>query len=119
MRTGRGSRTGCSGSGPGPTADDRTAEVVARFQERSLELDGDMEAKIAAILEPLMKRFRHLDRDAVLTANRKQAMVPQGATPIDPAGTAPGLGVPPPDGGNGPTIVVMPGPPRELHAMWP
>src|SRR5207248_9796565 len=66
-----------------------------------------------------MLRFDHLDRDAVLAANRKQAMVPRGATPIDPAGTAPGLVVPPRDGAGGPTIVVMPGPPRELHAMWP
>jgi PncC family amidohydrolase len=37
---------------------------------------------------------------------------------IDPAGTAPGLVVPPLNG-SGPTVVVMPGPPRELHAMWP
>ena len=42
-----------------------------------------------------------------------------GATPIDPAGTAPGLVVPPPDGRGGPTVVVMPGPPREIHEMWP
>jgi nicotinamide-nucleotide amidase len=105
--------------GLGPTADDLTAEVVAEFQGRPLELDADMEAKIARILEPLMQRFQHLDRDAVLTANRKQAMVPRGATPIDPAGTAPGLVVPPQDGASGPTIVVMPGPPRELQSMWP
>jgi nicotinamide-nucleotide amidase len=105
--------------GLGPTADDLTGEVVAGFQQRPLELDSDMEAKIAKILEPLMLRYDHLDRDAVLTANRKQAMVPRGATPIDPAGTAPGLVVPPPDGVGGSTIVVMPGPPRELRAMWP
>ena len=105
--------------GLGPTADDLTGEVVAKFQERPLELDADMEAKIARILEPLMKRFQHLDRDAVLEANRKQALVPRGAIAIDPAGTAPGLVVPPPEGGSGPTVVVMPGPPRELQAMWP
>ena len=105
--------------GLGPTADDLTGEVVARFQERPLELDPQMEAKIAEILKPLMRRFHHLDEDAVLLANRKQAMVPHGATAIDPAGTAPGLVVPPPDGRGGPTVVVMPGPPRELHSMWP
>ncbi len=105
--------------GLGPTADDLTGEVVADFQGRPLELDSDMEAKIGRILEPLMKRFQHLDRDAVLEANRKQALVPRGATPIDPAGTAPGLVVPPAEGREGPTIVVMPGPPRELQAMWP
>jgi nicotinamide-nucleotide amidase len=105
--------------GLGPTADDLTGEVVAKFQDRPLELDSDMEAKIARILEPLLKRFQLLDRDAVLEANRKQALVPRGAIPIDPAGTAPGLVVPPPEGGSGPTVVVMPGPPRELQAMWP
>ncbi len=105
--------------GLGPTADDLTGEIVARFQQRPLELDAEMEARIAAILEPLMKRFQHLDRDAVLAANRKQAMIPRGATAIDPAGTAPGFVVPPPDGAGGPTVVVMPGPPRELRSMWP
>jgi nicotinamide-nucleotide amidase len=35
---------------------------------------------------------------------------------LEPVGTAPGLVVPV-DGG--PTVVVLPGPPRELHAMWP
>src|SRR3954453_6218242 len=42
-------------------------------------------------------------------------MVPAGATPLDPAGTAPGLVVPT----DGPVIVVLPGPPRELQSMWP
>jgi nicotinamide-nucleotide amidase len=61
-----------------------------------------------------MKRFRNLDFDAVRAANRKQALVPEGAHVIYPAGTAPGLVVP-----GQPAIVVLPGPPRELHAMWP
>jgi nicotinamide-nucleotide amidase len=43
-------------------------------------------------------------------------MVPKGAATIDPAGTAPGLVVPV---AGGPTVIVMPGPPRELQAMWP
>ena len=34
---------------------------------------------------------------------------------IEPAGTAPGMVVPPRDG-TAPTVVVLPGPPRELHA---
>jgi nicotinamide-nucleotide amidase len=104
--------------GLGPTADDLTIEIVARFMGRPLYLDEELEGKIAAILKPLMRRFRHLDFDAVRASNRKQAMVPRGAHVIDPAGTAPGLVVPPLNGG-GPTIVVMPGPPRELHEMWP
>jgi nicotinamide-nucleotide amidase len=104
--------------GLGPTADDLTIEVVARFAGRPLYLDEDLERRIAEILRPLMKRFEHLDFEAVRAANRKQALVPEGAHVIDPAGTAPGLVVPGADG-NVPTVVVLPGPPRELHAMWP
>jgi nicotinamide-nucleotide amidase len=104
--------------GLGPTADDLTIEVVAGFTGRPLHLDKQLEAEIAEILKPLLARFPHLDPDAVRESNRKQALVPEGADVIHPAGTAPGLVVPPVDGA-GPTIVVMPGPPRELHAMWP
>jgi nicotinamide-nucleotide amidase len=105
--------------GLGPTADDLTAEVVGGFQGREMVLDEELEQKIADILEPLMKRWRNLDFDAVREANRKQAVIPAGSFVIDPAGTAPGLVVPPADGREGPTVVVMPGPPRELHEMWP
>ena len=56
------------------------------------------------------------DPEALEVANRKQAMVPEGAETIDPAGTAPGLVV---SVDGGPTVIVLPGPPRELHAMWP
>ena len=101
--------------GLGPTADDLTAEIVAAFAGRELELDEEMEERIAAILAEFAKRMK-FDARALREANRKQAMVPRGATAIDPAGTAPGLVVPV-DGG--PTVVVLPGPPRELQAMWP
>jgi len=103
--------------GLGPTADDITLEVVARFAGRPLALDGALEGRIADILESLTRRWRKLDFEAVRAANRKQALVPEGATIIEPAGTAPGMIVPPMDG-SGPTVVVLPGPPRELHAMW-
>ena len=104
--------------GLGPTADDLTLEVVARFSGRQLYLDEALERRIAEILKPLTRRWRNIDPDAVLAANRKQALVPEGATVIEPAGTAPGMVVPPLDGSR-PAVVVMPGPPRELHAMWP
>ena len=103
--------------GLGPTADDLTMEIVAGFAGRELVLDPRLEARIAEILAPLMKRWRNLDPDAVLASNRKQAMTPAGARPLDPVGTAPGAVVPPANGG-GPTVVVLPGPPRELHEMW-
>jgi nicotinamide-nucleotide amidase len=101
--------------GLGPTADDLTAEIVAKFAGRELILDEGMENKIAEILAGFARRLG-FDLDALREANRKQAMVPEGATTIDPAGTAPGLVVPVDDG---PTVIVMPGPPRELQAMWP
>ena len=100
--------------GLGPTADDLTAEIVARFSGRELALDEEVEEKIAAILRRFAQRFS-VDEEALKVANRKQAMVPEGATALDPVGTAPGLVVP-----NGErTIVVLPGPPRELQPMWP
>jgi nicotinamide-nucleotide amidase len=100
--------------GLGPTADDLTAGVVAEFAGRDLVLDEEMEQRIADILAGFARRFR-FDADALRDANRKQALIPEGATPIDPAGTAPGLVVPT----DGPTVIVLPGPPRELQAMWP
>jgi nicotinamide-nucleotide amidase len=99
--------------GLGPTADDLTAEVVGRFAGREMVLDEGMEEKIAAVLRSFARRLR-FDPDALREANRKQAMVPRGATTIDPAGTAPGLVV----SANGTTVIVLPGPPRELQAMW-
>jgi nicotinamide-nucleotide amidase len=99
--------------GLGPTADDKTVEMVARFTGRELVLDDELEDKIAAILKPLMARFSHWDFDAVKAANRKQALIPEGAYVIDPVGTAPGVVVP-----GSPTVVVLPGPPRELQPMW-
>jgi nicotinamide-nucleotide amidase len=100
--------------GLGPTADDLTAEIVARYAGRELVLDEEMERKIHEILAEFARRM-NFDADALRDANRKQAMVPEGAATIDPAGTAPGLVVPVE---GGPTVIVMPGPPRELQAMW-
>jgi nicotinamide-nucleotide amidase len=103
--------------GLGPTADDLTAEIVGQFSGREMVLDAELEEKIAEILRPLMGRWPGLEADAIRESNRKQAVVPAGATILDPVGTAPGLVVAPLSGSR-PTVVVLPGPPRELHAMW-
>jgi competence/damage-inducible protein CinA-like protein len=100
--------------GLGPTADDLTAEIVARFAGRELVLDEEMEAKIAEVLRGFARRF-NFDEAAVMEANRKQAMVPEGSIALDPVGTAPGLVVP----AQGRVVIVLPGPPRELQPMWP
>jgi nicotinamide-nucleotide amidase len=101
--------------GLGPTADDLTAEIVARFAGRPLELDPRLEGLIGEILAEYGRRL-DFDAEALRAANRKQALVPRGAVPLDPVGTAPGLVVPVDEG---PVVLVLPGPPRELQAMWP
>jgi len=104
--------------GLGPTADDLTTATVAAFQGRALELDTELEQRIAAIVAPLLRRWPNIDREALAAGTRKQAQVPAGAAILEPVGTAPGVVVPPADGAGGPTVVVLPGPPRELQPMW-
>ncbi|MCW2518730.1 MAG: competence/damage-inducible protein CinA-like protein [Mycobacterium sp.] len=102
--------------GLGPTADDMTVATVARFCGRELILDSALEDTIADILKRLMGHSQDsnaADFEAVMAANRKQAMVPAGAEILGPVGTAPGVVVP-----GKPTVVVLPGPPRELQPMW-
>ena len=64
--------------GLGPTADDLTAEIVARFAGLEMVLDEGMERQIAAIIAGFARRLR-FDPEALRAANRKQAMVPEGA----------------------------------------
>ena len=99
--------------GLGPTADDMTAEIVADFAGRPLQLDEDLERRIGEIIARFARRW-NLDPKALEFANRKQAMVPAGAVALDPVGTAPGLVVP----ADGQVVVVLPGPPRELQESW-
>ena len=99
--------------GLGPTADDLTAQVVGEFAGRPLRLDEGLERRIGEIIARFARRW-NLDPEAVRIANRKQAMVPDGAVALDPVGTAPGLVVPAGDQ----VVVVLPGPPRELQESW-
>ncbi len=108
--------------GLGPTADDLTAEVVGQFQGRELVWDGPLQERIEAIVARLGARWRNVDMEAMRAGARKQATIPAGATVLEPVGTAPGLVVAPAasESGHttGPTVVVLPGPPRELQPMW-
>ena len=104
--------------GLGPTADDLTATVVGEFCGRQMVLDAELEERIAAIVLPLRARWPHLTEETIREANRKQALIPAGAVVLEPVGTAPGLVVPPAEGRAGPTVVVLPGPPRELQPLW-
>jgi nicotinamide-nucleotide amidase len=106
--------------GLGPTADDLTADVVGDFQGRSTVVDAGLEQRIGVVVERLMvRRGWRADPEATAAGVRKQARVPQGATVLEPVGTAPGLVVPPADGDDGPLVLVLPGPPAELQGMWP
>ena len=93
--------------GLGPTDDDLTREAVAEVL--GLEMRED-----PAIVEQIRERFarRGLRMPEV---NRRQAMVPRGATVLDnPNGTAPGLLIEHGDQ----LVVLLPGPPRELRPMF-
>jgi nicotinamide-nucleotide amidase len=100
--------------GLGPTADDLTGEMVARFAGVDLVLDEALRERIAAIVAAFPRSG--LDTAARDVGVRKQALVPRGAVTLEPVGTAPGLVVSP---AQGPLVVVLPGPPRELTGMWP
>jgi competence/damage-inducible protein CinA-like protein len=104
--------------GLGPTADDLTMEVVARFCGRGLLHDPELEQRIQAIVRPLLARYPRIDEEALRKGSEKQATVPEGVPVLEPVGTAPGAVVTP-VGRDRPAIVVLPGPPRELQAMWP
>jgi nicotinamide-nucleotide amidase len=104
--------------GLGPTADDLTMRIVADFAGRPMRLDPELEERITEIIRPMMSRWRGVDPEAARAGTRKQAHVPEGAAVLQPVGTAPGAVVPAANA-SGPTVVVLPGPPRELHGMWP
>ncbi len=103
----------CTG-GLGPTADDLTAEALAAALGVPLALD-------AHALATLTARYAALGRP-MATANRKQAMLPQGATRLDnDRGTAPGFSalLPAPGTAHGHAYVAcMPGVPHEMRAMY-
>ena len=92
--------------GLGPTADDLTAEVVGRLRRpragRSTRRWRRRSPRSCAASPGASSSTRR----RVLEANRKQAMVPEGATALDPVGTAPGLVVPAGER----VVVVLPGP---------
>ncbi|MBN1320492.1 MAG: competence/damage-inducible protein A [Thermoleophilia bacterium] len=92
--------------GLGPTEDDLTREAVAEALGRPLEHHEDL-------LEQIRARFA--SRGFVMgDSNRKQALIPQGASAIPLTGTAPGFQVQ----HGGTLVVALPGVPWELRQMW-
>jgi nicotinamide-nucleotide amidase len=92
--------------GLGPTEDDVTRDAVARVLQAPLE-------EAPAVIERIRARFARRGM-AMPDINRRQAMVPRGATLLDNAnGTASGLWIE-----HGRTaVVLLPGPPREMTPM--
>ncbi|MBY6435702.1 competence/damage-inducible protein A [Rhodococcus kroppenstedtii] len=105
--------------GLGPTADDLTVETVAALYGRELQLDVELVSRITAIVERWRSRLGSVaDSEPLRAGVRKQAMVPAGAQSISPTGTAPGVAMAD-DSGTLPAVLILPGPPSELQAMWP
>jgi nicotinamide-nucleotide amidase len=100
--------------GLGPTHDDRTVAVLARITGRELVLDDDLHGRIAGVARSHAQRMRRPYQDFV-PGVRKQALRPEGALAVGLAGTAPALVVEHERG----VVVVLPGPPSELQALWP
>ena len=95
--------------GLGPTADDFTREVVAAYVGKPTEFDASIWAQICERLTGAGIR--------VAESNRQQCYFPQGAEVLkNPAGTAAGFRTIRSHGEA--QIVVLPGPPREVEAIW-
>ncbi|MES1022574.1 competence/damage-inducible protein A [Gloeocapsa sp. BRSZ] len=94
--------------GLGPTPDDLTTETLADFFGVPLVENPE-------ILEDIARKYAI--RGRVMTpSNRKQALIPQGATVLpNPAGTAPGIVWSPTANLH---ILTFPGVPSEMQRMW-
>ena len=93
--------------GLGPTEDDRTRDAVADLLGRKLARDP-------AVMRMIEARFRKIGR-VMSEVNARQAMVPEGAMVLEnDRGTAPGLWLE----SNGHIVILLPGPPHELKAMF-
>ena len=101
------------GGGLGTTHDDLTAACLAEtlgvgLREHPQAL-GWVEEKVRLVAER-----RHVRFDEVFPLARRQALLPEGATPVPPAGVAPGIAA-----RLGPTrIFAFPGVPWEFETMW-
>lgn len=93
--------------GLGPTQDDITRDAVAKALNVSLVLDEESKTRIEEYFERAGKKMSE--------NNYRQAMYPEGGRMIaNDCGTAPGILVEK----DGKVIILLPGPPVELKAMF-
>ena len=100
--------------GLGPTHDDRTIELLAHAAGVGLHVDEELAAEIEQISRRIAERLNRPYADFAHGV-RKQATIPDGAIVVGLAGTAPAVVL---DTGAA-IAVALPGPPRELQALWP
>ena len=97
-----------STGGLGPTPDDLTREAIAAAIGESPTVDPALEAWLRDLWQRRGMPFPE--------ANLKQAwLIPSAVALANPNGTAPGWLV---GDGDGPVVVALPGPPREMRPMW-
>jgi len=101
--------------GLGPTHDDRTVEFVAAALGVGLRVSPELATQIEGVSRAAAERLKRSYADFAPGVT-KQATIPEGASSIGLAGTAPGLLVPREDGR---LVVILPGPPSELRRLWP
>ena len=100
--------------GLGPTHDDRTIELLAHAAGVGLHVEEELEAAIEELSRSVAERLQRPYADFV-PGVRKQATLPDGAEWVGLVGTAPAVVLPL----RGRVAVALPGPPRELQALWP
>jgi nicotinamide-nucleotide amidase len=100
--------------GLGPTHDDRTIELLARAAGVGLHVEDELETAIDELSRSVATRLQRPYADFV-PGVRKQATLPNGSVWVGLVGTAPAVVLPLGDR----VAVALPGPPRELQALWP
>jgi nicotinamide-nucleotide amidase len=100
--------------GLGPTHDDRTIELLARAAGVGLHVEDELETAIEELSRSVATRLQRPYADFV-PGVRKQATLPNGSEWVGLVGTAPAVVLPLGDR----VAVALPGPPRELQALWP
>jgi nicotinamide-nucleotide amidase len=93
--------------GLGPTQDDITREAIAEFLGEKLSVDYSLAQKFEEL-------FRYFKREMPPSNIRQATVIPSAEIVPNPRGTAPGWWVE----NDNRIIITMPGPPREMEAMW-